>query len=475
MTLDDLLTLLHGCPLVASVQASEGSPVDDPETLLKLARASTLAGVRLLRLQGARNIRAIRRGTGVPVIGLIKRTYPDSDVYITPTIWEVDEVIDEGAEVVALDATARHRSGDALLGDLIAHAHSREALVLADIDTVENAVAAVAAGADMVSTTLGGYTSERAATTGADLELLRQTIAAVTVPVFAEGRYAHRWEIDAALRIGAAGVIVGGALNDPVKQTRALMPVRFEGDKVGAVDIGGTWLRFGTFTSDWKLIEVERTPNPPKREERLQWIRDRIQASGVHRVGVSTGGIVDPRTGLVWKAKEYLMADHVGIVFSEETLGIPTFAIGDGHATAWGHANLPRFAGRRVATLAIGTGLGAGFVQEGKIWAGRRGEYPRVNDLPAPGGKTYEELLGGIHITKEPTQEAEARAILALESALKAVSDLYFPDDIVIAGSVGLSPWLAPHLHRLGAIPSPFDHDAGLYGAAAVALFPPPL
>jgi len=474
MTRDEVLNRLHACPLVASVQASPGSTVDDPKTLLKLGQASQAQGVTLLRLQGFDNIKTIREGTGLPAFGLIKRTYEGTPVYITATKREVDEILSTGSEIVTLDGTARPRPNNEQLADLIAYAHQRGALVLADIDTVESADYATKAGADFLSTTLAGYTDEQALTRGPDLEVLRQVVKQATIPVFAEGRFTQAWEVEAARRIGAIGVIVGGALNDPVKQTIALKPPEppADGKQIGAIDIGGTWLRFARFSPDWKMLDSHRTPNPPTREDRLAWIRDRIAESNVERIGVSTGGIVDPETGIVWKAKEYLMHDHIGIEFSTRTLGIPTHAFGDGHATAWAHANLPEFAGLRVATLAIGTGLGAGFVREGKLWCGRRGEYPRVNDLPAPGGGTYEDLLGGIHLTKDPSEEQQANAITALEEATKAVRNLYFPDILVIGGSVGLSPWLAPHLARLDLIPSSLGGDAGLYGAAALALYP---
>lgn len=462
--------LVRRCPLVVSVQTNDGSAVDSPEVLAKLALASRDGGVEIFRAQGSSNIRAIATATGMPVIGLIKRSYPDSEVYITATLHEVDEAIDAGAPIVALDATARPRPGGISLEELIRHAHERGALVLADIDSPANAVWAVRAGADAVSTTLAGYTREHPTTVGPDLEALRATVLAVKVPVFAEGRYAQRWQVEAALRMGATGVIVGGAVNDPVKQTKALMPT-LPTERVGAVDIGGTWLRYGTFSADWKMLDCERTPNPQKREDRLQWIRDQVTASGVTRLGIGTGGVVDPMSGVVWKAKEYLMPDHIGIEFSHRTLGVPTFAFGDGHAQAWGHANLPQFAGRRVATLALGTGVGAGFVREGKIWSGRRGEYPRINDLPALGGKTYEDLLGGLHLTREPNESQKADAITALESAFEAIHGLYFPDDVVLSGSVALSPWLAPHVERLGAHITPFAGDAGLFGAAALALY----
>ena len=462
---------LAGCRLIASVQASENSAVDDPDTLARLGQASADQGVRVLRLQGVDNIATIRAKTGIPCIGLIKRAYAGSDVYITATIREVDEIIATGAEIIALDGTARQRPNAESLKALIERIHLAGRMAMADCDSVASAQFSISAGADIIGTTLAGYTNAPS-TPGPDLELLRKIVTISPVPVVAEGRYAMRWQVESALRIGAAAVVVGGAINDPVKTTRALLP-EFELKKpVGAVDIGGTWLRFALFSPDWKLISVEKVGNPKDRESRMDWIRAKIKESGVNRIGLSTGGIVDPTTGICWTAKEYLMPDQIGIEFSQKTLGVPTYAHGDGHATAWGHACLPQFAGRRVATLALGTGVGCGFVEDGRIWMGRRGEYPRVNDLPTQMGRTNEELLGGIHLTKEPSEAQKADAIAALEGAIAALRNLYFPDDIVIGGSVGLSPWLAPRLEEMGAIPSPLGTDAGLHGAAALALFP---
>lgn len=478
MKLSVLLAKLREAPLIASVQASPG-PLDHEDTLLRLAKASVQEGVGVVRLEGVKAVRKLMPGLGLPVIGLLKRNYPDSEVYITPTAQDVDSMLDLGCHVVALDGTLRPRPKGQELPALIDRIHRRKTLAMADCDSLESAMAAAAAGADLIGTTLAGYTKARPMTDGPDLELLREIVRGVGVPVIAEGRYAQRWQVDAALRIGAVAVTIGGALNDPVKQTRALWP-SFKPytpsddppATIGAVDIGGTWLRFARFTEDWQMVDVEREPYPKTRVERVKWIETKVRESGVRAVGVSTGGIVDPRTGEVWKAKEYLMPDHVGIVFDRENLGVPTFAFGDGHASAWGSANLPQYAGRRVATLALGTGVGCGFVQQGHLWSGRRGEYPRINDLPAAEGQSYESLLGGLHLTKTPTDEQKANALRALEGAVGALRDLYFPDDIVVCGSVGLSDWLAPELARVGAVVSPFGSDAGLYGAAALALFP---
>lgn len=454
------------------MQASPNSPVDSPEVLSALAEASRQEGVTLLRLQGFDNIRTVTSVTGLPSIGLIKRNYDGFDVYITATQKEVQEVADSGASVVALDATPRPRPFGEKLEDLVAQAHRLGLLVLGDIDSVESASYAVQCGADMVSTTLAGYTLERTPTVGPDLEMLRQVVQAVSIPVLGEGRFTASWEVEAALRTGAVGVIVGGALNDPMKQTRALLPVKTKEGRIGAVDIGGTWLRFAVFNCEWNLLNATRVPNPGERKVLLQWIRSQIQESGVGSVGVSTGGVVDPSNGEVWMAKEYLMRDHVGVRFNEETLGVPTNAFGDGHATAWAHANRAEYAGKRVATLAIGTGVGAGFVREGKLWAGRKGEYPRINDLPTSSGESFESLLGGINLTSTPTSEQMQKAVSALEEAITIIRNIYFPDEIVVAGSVGLSSWMIPHLSRLKVKPSPFGPDAGLFGAASLTLYP---
>ena len=475
MTINSLLARFRECPLVVSVQASDYSPLDTSDVLLRMARASLKQGVRVLRLEGVKNLRVMRPELKCATIGLLKRTYPGSDVYITPTAQDADSLIDLGVEIVALDATPRPRPGNDDFPALVAHIHRRKTLVMADCDSLETALYAAAAGADIIGTTLAGYTAESVKTAGPDLELLRAICAAVSVPVIAEGRFSQKWEIEAALRMGAKAVVVGGAINDPVKQTRALKPIKPPSaeDRIGAVDIGGTNLRFAVFSGDWQLISKEHAPNPPRREERMEWIRQQVAVSGVTRVGVSTGGVVDPRTGQVLRAKAHLMPDHELLVFNHETVTVPTVAWGDGHATAWAHANLPKYAGSRVATLAIGTGVGCGFVQNHQIWCGADGDYPRINDLPSPTGESYEKRMGGKFISQDLSDETKEIARDSLHGAVSALRGLYFPDHIVIAGSVGLSEWMAPELAELNLDSSPFGTDAGLYGAAAVALFPP--
>lgn len=456
--------LLRRCPLVVSVQASDGAAVDSPQILQRLAECSIAQGVEVLRLQGVENIRTIKAATGKPVIGLIKKTYKNSDVYITPTEVEVQELLNLGCEVIALDATPRPRPSKSF-NELVKMIHAGGAAAMADCDSPGSVNQAILAGCDLIGTTLAGYTDARPMTEGPDFELLRYAVSTGR-PVIAEGRYAQRWQVEAALRIGAIAVVVGGAINDPVKQTRALMPTVHRG-KVGAVDIGGTWLRFGVFQGP-NLMEIRKVERHDDREKRLAWIRQQIAETGVEKVGVGTGGTVDPTSGEVWEAKP-IIPGHEGSIFSEQTLGVPTTALNDGLATAWGHACHPNFAGSNVATLALGTGVGAGMVREGKLILGKRGEYPRLNDVMTPVGRTIEDLLGGAGLSANPSDEQKEDAVVAFEAAVKLVREMYYPDHIVVCGGVGLSPWLAPHLEHLSCKASPYGEEAGLYGSMWLA------
>lgn len=472
MTRDEFLAILREQPLIVSVQASEGSANDDTYTLTQLARASIAQGVGVLRLEGAERVDHIRQQTGAITIGLIKRSFPDSHVYITPTAKEVDDLLDTGCEIIALDATLRTRPGGVELKSLIKRIHKGGAFAMADCDSVDSAEFAVACDADFLGTTLAGYTEARKKSDGPDLDLLRDIAKLSRTPLIAEGRYSQKWQVDAALRIGAAGVVVGGAINDPVKNTLALLRApQPEGD-IGAVDIGGTWIRFGVFSSDWDLLEVERASLPQTKKGREEWIKSQLRAADVCALGVSTGGTVDPVTGEVWTAKD-IIPDHIGSLFDTKTYGLPTRALDDGLATAWGHACLPQFAGKRVATLAIGTGVGCGYVVDGRIWMGPRGEYSHINDMPILQGKTCEEVLAGRFLGPNATKDAEIAAEGALRVAVETMRTMWFPEEIVVGGAVGLASWIQPTVAELGLRVSPFGGDAGLFGAAALVLFPP--
>lgn len=207
--------------LVVSVQAPPGSPLASPETMSAIARAAELGGAAGIRAEGPADVRAIKDAVTVPVIGLLKRDVPGSPVRITPSLEDARLVATAGADVVAVDATLRPRPGEMATRDLVAAlADELEPQLLADVDSLEAAVAARAAGADAVATTLSGYTRDGPAPEKPDLELVGRLAGELDCPVLAEGRYSTPDDVRAALAAGAFAVVVGTAITDPLALTR---------------------------------------------------------------------------------------------------------------------------------------------------------------------------------------------------------------------------------------------------------------
>ena len=209
--------------LVVSVQAPPGSPLASPEIMSAIARAAELGGAVGIRAEATADIRAIKDAVSVPVIGLIKRDEPGSPVRITPTVDDALAVADAGADVVAVDATLRTRASGLSAHDLLAELTAAlEVPLLADVDSLEAGVAARAAGADAVATTLSGYTGDGSPPEEPDLDLVARLAGELDCPVLAEGRYSTPAQVAAALDAGAFAVVVGAAITDPTALTRRL-------------------------------------------------------------------------------------------------------------------------------------------------------------------------------------------------------------------------------------------------------------
>lgn len=204
--------------LVVSCQAYPGEPMRDPDTMRRVALAAARGGAAGIRAQGPADIAAIRDAVDLPLIGLWKDG--DDDVFITPTLEHALAVARAGAHVVALDATARPRPDGLTLAETVAAVHERTgALVMADCSTFDEGVAAAEAGADLVGTTLAGYTAYTTKGDGPDLDLVARLARAVDVPVVAEGRVHTPAQAAEALRAGAWAVVVGTAITHPTTIT----------------------------------------------------------------------------------------------------------------------------------------------------------------------------------------------------------------------------------------------------------------
>jgi N-acylglucosamine-6-phosphate 2-epimerase len=208
----ELLDELRG-GLIVSVQAWPGSALDDPHVIAAMARAAQDGGAVAVRVEGIEDLRAVRERVALPIVGLIKCEYPGFEPYITPTLSEIGAVIGSGAEIVAFDATSRPRPDGSELADGIRAIHAAGRLALADCSTLQDAAEASAAGADLLATTLCGYTAQTSARTLPALELVSE-IAKLGRFTVCEGGVRAPSGVRAALDAGADAVVVGSAITN---------------------------------------------------------------------------------------------------------------------------------------------------------------------------------------------------------------------------------------------------------------------
>ena len=220
MTVHPIVQSLRG-KLIVSVQAYPGEPLRHPETLAQMARACELGGAAAIRCQGLSDIAAIKGRVEVPVVGLWKEGH--DGVFITPTLRHALACASAGADVVALDATARPRPDGRSFEETVEGIRAAtDVLVMADCATIEDIRRGVACGCDFVSTTLshGRPAAGTALADGPDLALLRQAVAEFPgFPIVCEGHVHAPADARAALDAGAWSVVVGTAITHPTTIT----------------------------------------------------------------------------------------------------------------------------------------------------------------------------------------------------------------------------------------------------------------
>lgn len=216
-----LIDSLRG-KLVVSCQALENEPLYGSQIMAKMALAACQGGASAIRANTPQDIFAIKKEVAVPVIGLYKVNYPDSDIYITPTVREVDALMEVGAEIIAFDFTNRLRPKGVMPVEFFAELKKKypTQIFMADISTYEEGIQAQMAGVDLVSTTLSGYTSYSPRVPGPDFELVERLAKELSIPLMAEGRITTPDEMKQAFSLGAHTVIIGGAITRPVEITR---------------------------------------------------------------------------------------------------------------------------------------------------------------------------------------------------------------------------------------------------------------
>ena len=221
-----LLETIHK-KMIVSCQAIPGEPlyVEEKSVMYLMARAAKLAGSPAIRTSSVRDVAAIKEETGLPVIGLIKTWYEGYESYITPTMREVDELVNAGADVVALDCTMRKRGDGRTVSEYIASVREKypDIMLMADISTYEEGMNAQQCGVDILGTTMSGYTLYSKQGDGPDYELMTRLAEDADIPVIGEGKIHTPEQAVKALRTGVWAIVVGGAITRPLEIAQRFM------------------------------------------------------------------------------------------------------------------------------------------------------------------------------------------------------------------------------------------------------------
>ncbi len=218
MGTEDRIKTLKG-KLIVSCQALPQEPLHSSFIMGRMARAAKEGGAAGIRANTKEDIKEIQEVTGLPIIGIVKRDYPDSAVYITPTMKEIEELMEVKPEIVAIDATGALRPGNVTLADFFHQIKEKypEQKLMADCSTIEEALLADELGFDFIGTTMVGYTpqSKGLKIEENDFEILRTILKKVKHPVIAEGNVNSPEKAKRVIELGSYAVVVGSSITRP--------------------------------------------------------------------------------------------------------------------------------------------------------------------------------------------------------------------------------------------------------------------
>lgn len=529
--ISEICQSFHG-KLIVSCQASAGDAFRDSSAMARFARAAVDGSAAGIRAEGVEDVQAIRAAVTVPIIGIRKSIADDGGILITPSFESARELIAAGADLIALDCTARGQSYGAL--DRLRRIKSELGVpVLADIATLEEACAAEAARADGVLSTMRGYTLDTAHIRNFDAEFIAELTRVVKVPVIAEGRIWTPAEARAAMAAGAFAVIVGTAITRPHEITRRFADaVEAEAQRNAVrqhfigIDLGGTNIKSGLVSDEAELITSTTTATPALEgaealiRQLKEVARDCLDVASLRNIepaaiGLATAGWVNPATGKVIYASDNLpgwTGAEPGRAL-QEAFGLPVAVINDGNAAAVAERHFGAARGvDDFLCLTLGTGVGGGMYLGGRLHQGANFAANAIghlqieaDGLPCTCGKRgclemyanaaalMRYAMGGFSSAAEIINAAGARDRLArhairtlaqhLAKGCAAAIHLLDPSLLVLAGGLTQNnPFLleflqqelsgallAPELRRLKIRFSQLGYEAGVIGAAAVA------
>lgn len=517
--------------LVVSCQAGAGDAIYGPEAMASMARAARIGGAVGIRANGRDDIAAIRQAVDLPIIGIDKQDWKGLGIRITPTLESARTMVEAGASLIAIDATRRAaEEGRMTAAEFIRAIHETlNVPVMADIATYEEGVAAAEAGADIVASTLSGYTAYSIGGPDPDYELVQRLSSTVGAPVIAEGRVSTPEQARRLLELGAHAVVVGSMITKPrwiTEQYAAAMRAYRESQTrtVIGVDIGGTKIALGVFDASGKVLHQERIPTLAEQggETVLRRVGDLIEHAlqvvpSVASIGVSTGGVVDAQGVIVFATGSlpgWVGMDIRGTLVKR--FGLPVGVENDGQAAALAEALLGAGRGyRSVLGVTVGTGIGGGFVVDGRVYRSggatgiELGHVGVVRDgrlCPCGRHGCLEAYASGGCLTLEynaraqtplPSGEAvvaaarqgDALAVEAIQTVggwlgygLASSVNVLNPSVIVVGGGVArvgdlfldsvrgaLRKQVYPSLESVPLLPAALEDKEGIVGAALVA------
>ena len=224
----DKIDKLQG-KLIVSCQALPHEPLHSSFIMGRMALAAKEGGAAGIRANTKEDIAEIRKNVDLPVIGIVKRDYEDCEVYITPTMKEVDELMEVGPEIIAVDATGRLRPDGVGLDDFFHRIKEKypDQLLMADCSTVEEALHADELGFDLIGTTMVGYTkaSRGLRIEEHDFAILREIVGKAKHRVIAEGNINTPQKAKRVIELGAFCVVVGSIITRPQLITKSFAEV----------------------------------------------------------------------------------------------------------------------------------------------------------------------------------------------------------------------------------------------------------
>lgn len=215
--------------LIVSCQALPTEPLHSSFIMGRMARAAAEGGALGIRANTPEDIEEIKKNVDLPVIGIWKKDFEDSKVYITPTMEEIDALVKAKTEIIALDATFDLRPGGKTIDDFYAEIREKypEQLLMADCSTVEEALHADELGFDFIGTTLVGYTDQSKGNKieEDDFKIIREILAKAAHPVVAEGNINTPEKAKRVIELGCYCVVVGSIITRPQVITRGFASV----------------------------------------------------------------------------------------------------------------------------------------------------------------------------------------------------------------------------------------------------------